>query len=127
MVHIYASCTIPYDAHRLVLLPFAPAATPWAGERKREPLQHSFNFITARRLGSLSKRSDLKPEFARGVTAQSFKRLPADLSLPPGTAQAWPSWLVFSRHRNHSSAAPMVPLLATPMIMGATKSLNGVP
>lgn len=123
MAHTCANYTIPYDPHyRLMLLPFAPGATPWAGARKQEPLWHSFNFITARWLNRLLRRSGLVPEFARGVMAKSFERL---LSDPVFAARHSPGLAKIAGILNATGVIHLLrrwpPFFATPMVVVATK------
>lgn len=124
MVHTCANYTVPYEPHyRLPLLPFAPAATPWAGKRRAEDLWHSFNFITAGQLDRLMRGAGLAPAFAPGVMAQAFERLLAD---PVFASRHSPLLARLARVLRATGGIAVLhrwpARLATPMIVTAVKA-----
>lgn len=129
MAHTCANYTVPYEPHyRLMLLPFAPAATPWAGKRKTEELWHSLNFITARGVGRLMREAELSPSFAPGVMARSFERLLED----PVFAGRHDGWLMtVARLLKATGGIALLRAwpasLATPMEFRATKHRSATP
>lgn len=124
MVHTCANYTVPYEPHyRLPLLPFAPAATPWAGARRDEDLWHSFNFITGFQLDGLMRRSGLAPSFATGIMARSLERLLDD---PVFASRHSPGLARVARLLQATGLMALIrrwpPRLATPMVVTAVKA-----
>ncbi len=124
MVHTCPNYTVPYEPHyKMPLLPFVPAATPWAGSRKSEDLWRSFNFVTVRKLGRLMRSSGLKPVFATGVMARAFERLLTDQGFAERHS---PALARLAKMLNATGGMTLLkswpPYLATPLIVTATKA-----
>lgn len=127
MVHTCPNYTVPYEPHyRLPLLPFVPAATPWAGARKSEELWQSFNFVTARRLVRLLRHAGLAPVLAAGTMSRSFERLLVD---PIFAARQSPMLVRIAKILQASGGMTVFrkwpSSLATPLVVTATKPRMG--
>lgn len=127
MVHTCANYIIPYEPHyRLPLLPFAPAATPWAGTRRNEELWHSLNFITAHDLERLMRGAGLMPAFAAGVMAHAFERLLVD---PVFASRHSPAMARVAKVLQAIGGLALLrkwpPRWATPMVVSAIKAGGG--
>ncbi|GLS32775.1 hypothetical protein GCM10007937_44850 [Mesorhizobium albiziae] len=123
MVHTCPNYTVPYEPHyRMPLLPFAPAATPWARGRKAEDLWRSFNFVTAGELERLMQRAGLKPVFAKGIMAQAFERVLLDQGFAGRHSPAMASVAKFLKATGGLNLLRRwPPQFATPLVVMATK------
>ena len=124
MVHTCPNYTVPYEPHyQLPLLPFAPAATPWASRFKSEDLWRSFNFVTASEMTRLMRRAGLTPVLAKGVMARAFERL---LSDPVFAQRHSPRLAGLARVLQLSGGLALLrrwpPRLATPLVVRAAKA-----